>query len=344
GCGIANALAAIDEGASHVQGTINGYGERCGNSNLIPIIANLELKMNRSTIGKAGVKRLTELSHFVDEMANQVPDVRAPYVGRTCFTHKGGIHVSAVLRNASTYEHIDPSLVGNRRRVLVSDQSGRANLAYKIYELGLNIDSNHPGLKVALQELKELEKKGYEFEGAEASFVLLLRRALGQVPKYFEEHSWRILNEKTRDESVVLGMVKIKVGNQEEHALAEGDGPFNALDVALRTSLHPYYPEIEDLRLIDYKVRVLDADQRTAATVRVLINYQYKDETWGTVGVSGNVIEASWHALIDSIVFYLFEKRKLKARTRKPAVSVAKSNNGVKKKKVTKKRTSGKKR
>lgn len=313
-CGVANALAAVDEGAVHVQGTVNGYGERCGNANLISIIPCLDLKMGHTSVGKTRLTRLHEVSRYVDELANQIPDERAPFVGRSAFAHKGGIHVSAVIRNPETYEHIPPETIGNRRRVLVSDQSGRSNLVYKIEELGLKIDPNAPEVTSVLKEIKELENRGYEFEGAEASFVILLKTALNAIPRYFDKPTWRILNEDIEGDNFVLAMVKVNVAGHEEHSVAEGDGPVNALDKALRKALAPLYPELEKVQLVDYKVRVLDAEEATGAVVRVLVSSSDGHETWGTVGVSTNIIEASWKAIIDSLLYYLSERTRIKPR------------------------------
>lgn len=309
GCGVANALAAVEEGVTHVQGTINGYGERCGNANLVPIIANLDLKMHRKALGSRALGKLTELSRFVAELANQIPDERAPYVGRSAFAHKGGIHVSAVLRNSACYEHIAPEVVGNSRRVLVSDQSGRANLVYKIRELGLTIAPDAPELTGVLKEVKRLENEGYEFESAEASFALLIERAMGRLPQRFGPVTWRILDEFIAGENFVSAMVKVKIGRTEYHMMAEGNGPFNALDNAFRRALVETYPEIERMKLVDYKVRVLSTEHATAEAVRVLIQSSDGTSSWGTVGVSANILEASWIALVDSINFFLLRTR-----------------------------------
>ncbi|MEK8023958.1 MAG: citramalate synthase [Candidatus Hydrogenedentota bacterium] len=313
GCGVANALAGIAEGATHVQGTINGIGERCGNANLVPIIANLELKMNRTTIGRKNLKRLNEIARFVWELTNQIPDERAPYVGKSAFAHKGGIHVSAVLRNAATYEHIVPELVGNKQRVLVSDQSGKSNLVYKIKELGLKVDPSAPELISVLKDIKALENEGYEFEGAEASFVLMIETALGRVPEYFSNVTWRILDEYISGENFVIASVHVNVAGKEIHTDAEGAGPFNALDKAFRAALRPTYPQIDRMKLVDYKVRILHSEASTAERVRVLIMSSDDKETWGTVGVSSNLLEASWTALLDSILYYLHKRLRMKS-------------------------------
>jgi len=310
GCGIANTLAAVENGATHVQGTINGYGERCGNANLIPIIANLELKLGCTCVGAKRLKKLGEISRYVAEIANQVPDERAPYVGRSAFAHKGGIHVSAVVRNSETYEHISPELVGNARRVLVSDQSGRSNLIVKMKELGIKVDSNSPELGNVLKKIKEMENHGYEFEAAEASFVLLVQEAFGKLPVYFENVSWRILDEFLENSDFVQAMVKMKIRGKDFHTAAEGDGPFNALDNAVRKALREFYPEIDKMKLVDYKVRVLNSKEATADAVRVLIFSSDGKNTWGTVGVSTNILEASWFALRDSIVYFLSRTHK----------------------------------
>jgi 2-isopropylmalate synthase len=319
GCGVANTLAGVEEGCIHIQGTINGYGERCGNANLVPIIANLELKLGIEAVGAKRLRRLNEVSRTVAELANQIPDERAPYVGLSAFAHKGGIHVSAVLRNSETYEHVAPELVGNRRRVLVSDQSGRSNMIYKIDELGLKVDPDSPELGQVLKRIKELENKGYEFEAAEASFVLLIQEALGRLPVYFENPTWRILDEFLQGENFVQAMIKVSVDGREVHTAADGDGPFNALDTAFRKALSEAYPEIARMKLVDYKVRVLLSAEGTAAAVRVLIRSSDGRENWGTVGVSENILEASWIALRDSIVHYLANvvKRRPAAKKRR---------------------------
>jgi 2-isopropylmalate synthase len=305
GCGVANTLAAVAEGAVHVQGTINGYGERCGNANLIPIIANLELKMGLHAVGAKRLRMLNEVSRYVAELANQIPDERAPYVGKTAFAHKGGIHVSAVLRNPETYEHIHPEAVGNARRVLVSDQSGKSNLTYKIRELNLRVDPDSPEMAGVLKRIKELENKGYEFEAAEASFVLLVNGAIGKLPVFFEKETWRILDEFIEGENFVQAMVKTVVKGREVHTVAEGAGPFNALDTAFRKALRDDYPQLGAMKLVDYKVRVLNSAEATADAVRVLITSSDGVATWTTVGVSSNILEASWLALRDSIIYFL---------------------------------------
>jgi 2-isopropylmalate synthase len=327
GCGVANTLAAVAEGAVHVQGTVNGYGERCGNANLIPIVANLELKMGLHAVGRKRLKMLNEVSRYVAELANQIPDERAPYVGKTAFAHKGGIHVSAVLRNPETYEHIKPDAVGNSRRVLVSDQSGKSNLTYKIHELKLRVDPDSPEMSGVLKKIKELENQGYEFEAAEASFVLLVNGAMGKLPVFFEKETWRILDEFIEGENFVQAMVKAVVKGKEFHTVAEGAGPFNALDTAFRKALHDDYPQLDRMKLVDYKVRVLNSAEATADAVRVLITSSDGVSTWTTVGVSSNILEASWLALRDSIVYFLayvdraraFSRRAGKPRPYDPA-------------------------
>ncbi len=317
GCGVANALAAIEAGATHVQGTMNGYGERCGNCNLVPVIAGLELKMGRATGFRGHLDRLTVLSHLVDEVANLPPDIRAPYVGRAAFAHKGGIHVSAVVRNPACYEHVPPASVGNRRRVLVTDQSGKSNLVVRLKELGVKIDADAPEMAELLSEIKRLEHEGYDFEAAEASYVLLLDRIRRRLPVYFRDASWRVLDENLDGENFVLGVVKLSVGTRETHAAAEGDGPVNALDLALRQALVSHYPAIERVKLIDYKVRVLATGVGTGARVRVLIVSSDGKRTWDTVGVSANIIEASWKALLDGYLYYLHHIARVRPRGKK---------------------------
>ena len=303
GVAVANSLMAVKAGAENVQGTINGYGERCGNANLSTIIPSLKLKYGYDIISDEQLKRITETSRYISEAANVTPPTHAPYVGDSAFAHKGGIHVSAILRNAKTYEHIKPELVGNQQRVLVSELSGKSNLLYKAKELGIELDDDAQ-LKDALGEIKELEHQGYYFEGAEASFKLLMDKITGNYEKLFALESVRILTEKKEEvnpnsEATIKAMVK----ENKVHTAAEGDGPVNALDKALRKALLNFYPQVEDIYLVDYKVRVLDGTDGTAAKVRVLIESSNGEDSWGTVGVSTNIIEASWQALVDSIEY-----------------------------------------
>ncbi len=304
----ANSLSAAEEGAVHVQGTINGYGERCGNANLCAVIPNLTLKMGKHFSPHFRLQDLTDLSRFVSETANMPHPEKMAYVGHSAFAHKGGIHVSAILRNSRTYEHIDPSLVGNRQRVLVSDQSGGSNILYKAQNMGLDLSSNKEEVRRIVQELKELEHLGYQFEGAEGSFEILVKRTLGTYQPFFTLLSARVSVDKSENGTLnAEAVVKIRVGDKLEHTAAEGHGPVDALDKALRKALMPFYPAIAEIKLVDYKVRVLNSEAATAAKVRVHIQSSDSHESWGTVGVSENIIEASWQALVDSISYKLLK-------------------------------------
>ncbi len=320
---VANTLIGVQHGAVHVQGTINGIGERCGNANLCSIVANLQLKMGYKVVSPAQLKHLRELSHFIWELANLEPNKRQPYVGLSAFAHKGGIHVDAVRKNPLTYEHIDPEAVGNRQRVLVSDLSGRSNILYKAHEFGLDVDKVTPAVKAVLAEVKDLENRGFQFEGAEASFELLVNKGLnGEKLRNFRLKSFRVIDEKRHEDEPPLSEATIQIEGPDgsvEHAAALGNGPVNALDNALRKALVKFYPQIADIELLDYKVRVLGDGEGTEAVVRVLIESGDGTNRWGTVGVSPNVIEASWQALVDSIEYklYLDGKRQRAPRTRK---------------------------
>jgi 2-isopropylmalate synthase len=303
---VANTLAAVSAGAVHVQGTINGYGERCGNANLCSVIPNLELKLSRETsVGRERLGRLRETARFVSELANLALAPGAPFVGDSAFAHKGGVHVSAVEREPRTYEHVAPETVGNRRRVLVSDLSGRSNLHAKARELGLEL----PEEGSVLEELKRLEHDGYEFEAAEASFELLVRRMDGARRPYFELLSFRVIDEHCGAMMLMSeATVKVRVGERVEHTAANGTGPVNALDDALRRALEKFYPSLAEVRLIDYKVRVITGSlSGTASLVRVLISSGDGSNQWGTVGVSSNIVEASWRALVDSVEYKLLK-------------------------------------
>lgn len=307
---VANTLMAVLGGAVMVQGTINGFGERCGNANLCSVIPNLELKMGFSCLPTGGLELLTETSHYVSELANVAHVSQQPFVGMSAFAHKGGIHVSAVSKNPATYEHMEPQLVGNKRRVLVSELSGVSNLKYKAKELNIEMPFETPESRNIIKQIKELEHKGFQYEGAEASLELLLRKALGQYQDYFKLESFRILMEKREDNGIISeAMIKLKVGSETVHTAAEGNGPVNALDNALRKALEEFYPEIKEIHLSDYKVRVLDEKDATAATVRVLIETMDQEASWSTVGVHENIIEASWQALTDGITYALYKKR-----------------------------------
>ncbi len=303
---VANSIVAVQVGAMQVQGTINGYGERCGNANLCSVIANVELKLGMTTIGKENLKRLTEVSHYISELANLPPRSDLAYVGKSAFAHKGGIHVSAVMKESAAYEHIDPALVGNARRVLVSELSGKSNILYKAAELGLKIDKSSAAAKVVVDKLKEMEHYGYQFEGAEASFEVLFDKMVHETKELFELDGFRVITEKKgSNESLSEAVIKLRVDGTEEHTAAEGSGPVSALDRALRKSLTTFFPCIGDVRLTDYKVRVLNSEDGTDAKVRVLIESSDGQDSWGTVGVSENIIEASWQALVDSITYKL---------------------------------------
>ncbi len=305
GLGVANALASIQAGSVHVQGTINGYGERTGNCNLTTVIPNLQLKLDTPVV--PDLTLLKSLSSFVDDLANCAHNTRAPYVGDTCFSHKGGMHVNAVQKLARTYEHIEPGEVGNVQHILISELSGRSNVLMKAEELGLQLDKGSPEVIEILEHLKRLEKEGYEFEAAEASFELLIRRVLNHHRQFFEllEYHSTFRHHGTDLYTTCEATVKVRVGDQREYTVAEGNGPVAALDRALRKALVPFYPELQRVQLQDYKVRIIDSHTGTAARTRVLIVSKDEHESWDTVGVSENIIEASWIALVDSYDYYL---------------------------------------
>ncbi len=305
--GVANTLAGIRQGAIHVQGTINGYGERCGNANLCSIIPDIELKLKQQCLPKGRLKHLFETAHFIAEIANLSPDEHIPFVGKSAFTHKGGIHVAGMRRSTLSYQHIDPALVGNRMRVVVSELSGKGNLMNKIEEYRLQVDEKAVG-KV-LKEIKELEAKGFSFETADASVAMMLKRHHPGYKPPFELIDFFCVVEHRQGRGILSeANVKIRVGEDIMHTAAEGNGPVNALDGALRKALLPRYPQITRFELVDYKVRILDSDSGTAAVVRVLIDTQCDGRQWSTVGASENIIEASWRALTDAIEFGLTTK------------------------------------
>jgi 2-isopropylmalate synthase len=306
---VANTLAAVETGATQVQGTINGFGERCGNVNLISVIANLQLKMGKKCVTPAQLKKLREVSQLFYELANIHPNKRQAFVGDSAFAHKGGLHVSGVLKNRETYEHIDPELVGNRQRVLVSDLSGRSNIVYKGKEYGIDMNDQNDAVREILRRTKELEGQGYEFQAAEASFELLIQEALGKKRKNFNLIGFRVIDEKRKEGEAPISeaTIMVQVDGIVEHAAAMGNGPVNALDGALRRALTKFYPALDQVELLDYKVRVLSSGEGTAAVVRVLIESGDGKDRWGTVGVSHNVIEASWQALVDSIDYKLYK-------------------------------------
>jgi 2-isopropylmalate synthase len=308
---VATSLAAIENGATQVQGTINGYGERCGNANLCSVIPCLELKLGRAVLPEGQLKKISELSGYVAEIANVGKRLHQPFVGNAAFAHKGGMHVSAIRRHPGTYEHIDPEFVGNHRRVLISDLSGRSNILSKVQEKGLRFKAGDPAAESVLDQIKDLEHKGYQFEGAEASFELLVLKATGQHEKFFELKGFRVIDEKRTEKQhpIAEATIMVEVEGRVEHTAALGNGPVNAMDNALRKALEKFYPELTEMKLLDYKVRVINAGG-TGSSVRVLIQSGDKDSTWGTVGVSHNIIEASWQALVDSIRYKLWRDRR----------------------------------
>ena len=309
---VANSLEAVHQGAVQVQGTINGYGERCGNANLCSIIPNLELKMGCSCIGEERLKLLTTTAHFVSETANLRPFLRQPFVGGSAFAHKGGIHVHAVLKDSRTYEHVEPEVVGNKQRVLLSDLAGRSNIMFKAKQYGYDLDKEDPSVQDLLAELKSREARGYDYSVAEASYEILFFRTMGWSKRYFQLINFRVLDATGPDgEPFSEATVMLKVRGEVEHTASTGHGPVNALDMALRRALLPSYPSLAEMRLLDFKVRVMSGTSRdtggTASFVRVLIESGDKNERWTTVGVSHNIIEASWQALVDSINYKLFK-------------------------------------
>jgi 2-isopropylmalate synthase len=319
-CAVANSLAAVAEGCDQVQGTMNGFGERCGNANLVSVIPNLVLKLGVDCIPATHLRELRDLSRFVSELANRKPWDAQPYVGDSAFAHKGGMHVSAVVKHPETYEHVDPEAVGNRRRVLVSELAGRSNITWKAREFGLDIEQDTPASRRILDRLKALEDEGFQFEGAEASFELLMERALGRHQPYFELLAYRVIVEEqgADGEPVAEATVRVRVKGLLEHTAASGNGPVDALDHALRKALEEFYPSLRELRLLDYKVRILDETKGTAAKTRVLITSGDNEETWGTVGVADNIIEASWQALVDAVEYKLGRDDRRSADARAP--------------------------
>jgi 2-isopropylmalate synthase len=314
-CAVANSLAAVGEGVDQVQGTMNGFGERCGNANLVSIIPNLVLKLGLDCIPEPNLRELREASRFVSELANRKPWSSQPYVGDSAFAHKGGMHVSAVQKHPETYEHVDPEAVGNHRRVLISELAGKSNILWKEREYGIDLERETPDSRRILDRLKALEDGGFQFEGAEASFELLMERALDRHRPYFELDAYRVIvEEQNRDqEPVAEATVRVRVKGILEHTAASGNGPVNALDHALRKALEEFYPNLKAMKLLDYKVRILDESKGTAAKTRVLITSGDGEETWGTVGVADNIIEASWQALVDSIEYKLRRDERTRA-------------------------------
>jgi 2-isopropylmalate synthase len=308
---VANSLVAIEAGVVHVQGTINGYGERCGNANLCSIIPALQLKMGHDCIGDDALRELAETAYYVSEVVNLSPDPQQPYVGRSAFAHKGGMHVNALVKCEQSYQHVDPARVGNRRRVVVSELAGKSNIAYKTEEFGLADAAGGAETAQVLSRIKELENQGFQFEGAEGSLELLIRRARLDYRPPFELLDFHVLiQDGGNNGGVGPGMsaqatVKVRVGEQSIHTAADGNGPVNALDVAVRKALLPFYPRLETVHLTDYKVRILDGGAGTQAQTRVLIESTDGHRAWTTVGSSANIIEASWQALADSLEYAL---------------------------------------
>lgn len=316
---VANAMAAVQEGALQVQGTINGYGERCGNMDLLPLIANLQIKLGYECVSPEQLGRLSEVSHYVAAVANLNPDTHAPYVGRSAFAHKGGIHVAAIAKVEQSYQHIDPTLVGNEKRVVVSELAGRGNVRMRAESLGLQLNGNE---RAVLQRVKELENEGFQFEAAEGSFEMLIRRSSPDYEPPFTLLDFTVIVEKRGGTEMSQAMVKLRVGDEVMHMAAEGDGPVNALDRAIRKALLPHYPELADIKIADYKVRIIDEHLGSAAKPRVVIESSWGDERWSTVGCSPNIIEASWLALWDSLELPLLRLRDGKTLKQAPDAEV----------------------
>ena len=315
GLAVANSITAVHAGAVMVQGTINGYGERCGNADLTSIIPVLELKMDRPCISSDNLKKLKSLSRYISETANQVPVNNRPFVGKSAFAHKGGIHVSAIMKAPRAYEHMDPALVGNQRRVLISDMSGKSNVVYKARELGLELDTNGFDSSKIVSEIKQLEQQGYQFDVADGSFKILMEKFTDQFEPLFTLESFRVTIEKNKDQPCTSqATMKISVKGKEEITAAEGYGPVSALDNALRKALDRFFPDLDTMRLVDFKVRVIDGNRGTAAKVRVFIESRDQDQIWSTIGVSEDIIEASWQALADSFQFKLASENRIRHR------------------------------
>jgi 2-isopropylmalate synthase len=309
GLALANSLQAVQLGISMVQGTINGYGERCGNVDLISVIGTLQLKMGYQCIDPENTIHLTELSRFVSEVANIPPFNQRPFVGKSAFAHKGGVHVSAIIKNPTAYEHLDPDEVGNRRRVVVSDLSGKSNIEYKSEEMGIDLSANGNDSRKIVDKIKAMEDQGYQFDAAEGSLELLIKKEAGQFEEPFTLESFRVTIEKNRSgPSSSQATIKISVAGVDEITAAEGDGPVNALDNALRKALNKFFPHIKEMGLVDFKVRVIDGSDATAAKVRVKIESRDSREIWSTIGVSEDIIEASWQALVDSFQYKLLKE------------------------------------
>ena len=315
GLAVANSVTAIHAGAVMVHGTINGYGERCGNADLTSIIPIIGLKMNRPCISEKNLRKLNALSRYVSETANQVPLNTRPFVGKSAFAHKGGIHVSAIMKIPCAYEHIDPALVGNQRRVLISDLAGKSNIEFKAKELGIELGDNGFDSRKIVSEIKQLEQLGYQYDVAEGSFRILMEKFTDQFEPLFQLESFRVTIDKDEDRPCTSqATIKISVGNKQEITAAEGYGPVSALDNALRKALGRFFPDLDTMKLVDFKVRVIDGDRGTAAKVRVLIESRDQNEIWSTIGVSEDIIEASWQALADSFQFKLANEKRFHTR------------------------------
>ena len=313
GCGVAGTLAAVQAGATHVQGTVNGYGERCGNANLVTIIPNLQLKLGHECVSGVQLASLTAGAHYFDELLNFTPDPDQPYVGRNAFAHKGGMHVAGVVADPATFEHIDPAIVGNSRDVLVSELSGKGTVLARAADAGIAVDGQAAAR--VIERVKELEHRGYHFEAADGSFELLLRKETGEYEPLFRLESWRCIVEKRADGRVETeATIKIYVGGERFVRTAEGNGPVNALDKALRDALVEIHPHLAQIDLVNFKVRILDETKGTGAVTRVLLDASDGEEVWGSIGVSENVIEASWEALVDSLEYGMQDGRKLRER------------------------------
>ena len=323
GLAVANSIAAVQEGVKMVQGTINGYGERCGNADLITLIGNLQLKMGKNCLPPESIRQLTNLSHYVSDTANVPPLNSRPFVGRSAFAHKGGVHVSAVAKNSAAYEHMQPELVGNRRRVLVSDLAGKSNVEYKARELGINLARNASLSKKIVHEVKLMEDRGFQFDAADGSLSLLIKKAIGEFVDPFTLECFSVVTSRTENNPCLSqATIKISVDGEEELTAAEGNGPVNALDHALRKALVKFYPRIREMHLVDFKVRTLEGSEGTAARVRVLLDSTDGEEVWSTIGVSENIIEASWQALVDSIEYKLSKDKS--AQDKLPKVNLPK--------------------
>lgn len=316
GMAVANSILAVENGAIQVQGTFNGYGERCGNANLCTIIPNLQFKLGYDCVPRDQMENISTVARFVSELANLAQNERDPYIGNCAFAHKGGMHIDAIQKNPLSFEHISPHAVGNERRVLMSEVSGRSTILKRIQQIAPWVSKDSQETQNVMDELKRLEHEGYQFEGAETSFELLIRRVLGKNTTFFNVKDFRVIcEEHWQDDYSASAIIKVEVDGVEEITAAEGDGPVNALDKALRKALKVFYPQLDKMRLMDYKVRVLDTNKATGAKVRVHMESTNGEKIWGTVGVSTNIIEASWTALIDSIEYFLYQDQKLNIST-----------------------------